>query len=208
MRIKLCTNQLKMDKSEKIEAFYSKEHHFKDAIVLLRSLAKQTELEETLKWVAPVYTIDNKNVLGIMAFKEHFGLWFFNGVFLKDPKGVLENAQEGKTKAMRHWKFSSIEEIDEKAVIQYMEEAIVNQKKGKVLQKEKSSSLKMPDLLKEGLESNPEANKQFQLLTPYKQKEYYEYISTAKQEKTKLTRLEKSMALILQGIGLNDAYRK
>ncbi len=199
---------IKMDKSEKIEAFYNKEHHFKDAIVLLRSLAKQTELEETLKWGAPVYTINNKNVLGIMAFKEHFGLWFFNGVFLKDPKGVLENAQEGKTKAMRHWKFSNIEEIDEKAVIQYLEEAIANQKEGKVLQKEKSISIKMPVLLKEALESNPEAKKQFQLLTPYKQKEYYEYISTAKQEKTKLTRLEKSMVLILQGIGLNDAYRK
>ncbi len=199
---------IKMDKSEKIEAFYNKEHHFKDAIGLLRSLAKQTELEETLKWGAPVYTINNKNVLGIMAFKEHFGLWFFNGVFLKDPKGVLENAQEGKTKAMRHWKFSNIEEIDEKAVIQYLEEAIANQKEGKVLQKEKSISIKMPVLLKEALESNPEAKKQFQLLTPYKQKEYYEYISTAKQEKTKLTRLEKSMVLILQGIGLNDAYRK
>jgi uncharacterized protein YdeI (YjbR/CyaY-like superfamily) len=197
-----------MDKSEKIEAFYNKEHHFREAIVLLRSLAKKTELEETLKWGAPVYTIDNKNVLGIMAFKEHFGLWFFNGVFLKDPMGVLENAQEGKTKAMRHWKFSNIEEIDEKAVIQYMEEAITNQKEGKVLQKEKNSSLKMPVLLKEGLESNPEAKKQFQLLTTYKQKEYYEYISTAKQEKTKLTRLEKSISLILQGIGLNDAYRK
>lgn len=197
-----------MDKREKIDAFYYKEHHFKDGIAILRSLAKQTELEETLKWGAPVYTIDNKNVLGIMAFKEHFGLWFFNGVFLKDPEGVLENAQEGKTKAMRHWKFSNIEEVDKKIVLLYMEEAIANQKKGMVLQKEKSSDLKIPLLLKEALDSHPEAKKQFQLLTPYKQREYYEYISTAKQEKTKLTRLEKSIALILQGIGLNDSYRK
>lgn len=199
---------MKIDKTEKIEAFYNKEHHFKDGIALLRSLAKQTELEEYLKWGAPVYTIDNKNVLGIMAFKEHFCLWFFNGVFLKDTREVLENAQEGKTKAMRHWKFSNIEEVDKKAVLQYMEEAIANQKKGKVLQKEKSTKVKIPSLLKEALESNAEAKKQFELLTPYKQKEYYEYVSTAKQEKTKLTRLEKSIALLLQGIGLNDVYRK
>lgn len=197
-----------MDQKEKIEAFYNKEQTFKEAIGLLRRLAKSTTLEESLKWGAPIYTIKNKNVLGIMAFKEHFGIWFFNGVFLKDPKGVLENAQEGKTKAMRHWKFNNIEEIDEQAVLQYMEEAIANQEKGLVLKKEKSTATKIPVLLKEALESNPKAKEQFQLLTPYKQKEYYEYISSAKQEKTKLTRLEKSLALILQGIGLNDSYRK
>lgn len=91
-----------MDNAEKLNAFYDKEHPFKDGIALLRNLAKQTEFVETLKWGAPIYTIDNKNVMGIMAFKEHFGLWFFNGVFLKDPNGILVNAQEGKTKAMRH----------------------------------------------------------------------------------------------------------
>ncbi|MEB8329715.1 DUF1801 domain-containing protein [Flavobacteriaceae bacterium KMM 6897] len=196
-----------MDTAEKIEAFYDKEHPFKDGIALLRSLAKQTELTETLKWGAPIYTIDNKNVLGIIAFKEYFGLWFFNGVFLTDPNRVLENAQEGKTKAMRHWKFSSIEKVDKKAVLQYMEEAISNQKKGKVLQKEKSNTLKIPLLLKEALEKDLEANRQFRLLTPYKQREYFEYISTAKQEKTKLSRLEKSLPLILKGIGLHDKYR-
>lgn len=197
-----------MDNTEKIEAFYNKEHHFKDGIALLRSLAKHTKLEETLKWGAPVYTIDNKNVLGIMAFKEHFGLWFFNGVFLQDPNNVLENAQEGKTKAMRHWKFCTIEEVDEKVVLQYMEEAIANQEQGKVLHKAKNTDLKIPILLKEALESNAKAKKQFQLLSPYKQNEYYEYIASAKQEKTKHTRLEKSIALILQGIGLHDVYRK
>ncbi|MEB8344664.1 DUF1801 domain-containing protein [Flavobacteriaceae bacterium KMM 6898] len=196
-----------MDTAEKIEAFYDKEHPFKDGIALLRSLAKQTELTETLKWGAPIYTIDNKNVLGIIAFKEYFGLWFFNGVFLTDPNRVLENAQEGKTKAMRHWKFSSIEKVDKKAVLQYMEEAISNQKKGKVLQKEKSNTLKIPLLLKEALEKDLEAKKRFRLLTPYKQREYFEYISTAKQEKTKLSRLEKSLPLILKGIGLHDKYR-
>lgn len=196
------------DLQKKIEAFYNKEQPFKEGIALLRSLAKRTELIETLKWGAPVYTINNKNVLGIMAFKEHFGIWFFNGVYLSDPKGVLENAQEGKTKAMRHWKFKTIQEIDKGEVLSYMEEAIGNQKKGKVLTKQKAAELKMPALLKEALMSNPEAKKQFELLTPYNQKEYYEYISTVKLEKTKLSRLEKSISLILQGIGLNDVYRK
>ncbi|MET6990125.1 YdeI/OmpD-associated family protein [Sediminicola arcticus] len=172
-----------MDDLRKIEVFYNKKQPFKEGIVLLRSLAKQTDLIETLKWGAPVYTIKNKNVLGIMAFKEHFGIWFFNGVYLKDPKGVLENAQEGKTKAMRHWKFNTIEEIDKGQVLSYMEEAIGNRKTGKVLSEQKVAELKMPEWLKEALMGNLEAKKQFKLLTPYKQKEYYEYISTVQLEK-------------------------
>lgn len=71
-----------------------------------------------------------ENVFGICKFKNHFGVWFFNGVFLKDPKNVLENAQEGKTKGMRHWKFQSLEAVDEQIVLSYMKEALDNQRKG------------------------------------------------------------------------------
>ena len=43
----------------------------------------------------------------------------------------------------------------------------------------------MPEILRKALKYNLKAKEQFDTLTPYKQKEYYEYISTAKQEKTK-----------------------
>jgi hypothetical protein len=43
---------------------------------------------------------------------------------------ILENAQEVKTKAMRHCKFKSLEEIDKTTVCEYITEAIENQKKG------------------------------------------------------------------------------
>ena len=48
----------------------------------------------------------------------------------------------------------------------------------------------------------------FQKFSPYKQKEFLEYIETAKQEKTKITRFEKIKPMILENIGLNDKYRK
>jgi uncharacterized protein YdeI (YjbR/CyaY-like superfamily) len=37
--------------------------------------------------------------LGIGAFKNHFCLWFHQGVFLKDKQTLLINAQENKTNA-------------------------------------------------------------------------------------------------------------
>tara|TARA_R100001369_G_scaffold91637_1_gene133534 strand:+ start:3118 stop:3714 length:597 start_codon:yes stop_codon:yes gene_type:complete len=197
-----------MNTQEKIEAYFAKEQPFKEGIGLLRELALKTELIETYKWGIPVYTIDNKNVLGILAFKHHFGIWFYNGVFLKDPKKVLENAQEGKTKAMRHWKFINKEDIDEAEVLSYFHEAISNQKKGLTLAPEKNKPILMPPLLEKALGNNQALKENYENLSPYKQRVYCEYISEAKQEKTKLSRLQKCIPLLEKGMGLHDKYRK
>lgn len=198
-----------MEKNKTAEDYFKQENQFKDAILKLRDIALKTEAVETCKWGIPVYTISKKNVFGICRFKDFFGVWFFNGVFLKDPKKVLRNAQKGKTKAMRHWNFTKIEEIDTDGVLAYMKEAIANQKLGKVvLPQKKSSSFKIPELLQIELDSLPELKDAFETFSTFKQKEFCEYISQAKQEKTKLRRLAKIIPLILSGTGLNDAYRK
>ena len=199
-----------MDRAQKVEAYYEEEHLHKNAIAQLRELVLKTKLEETFKWMFPTYTLNNKNVLAICKFKNHFGIWFFNGVFLTDPLNVLENAQEGKTKAMRHWKFSSASDIDAKNVMAYIKEAIVNQEHNRVLQPTKNKSTKplaIPILLEQELIKNKELSSAFDAFSPYKKKEFCEYISEAKQEKTKLRRLEKIIPLIKEGVGLNDAYR-
>jgi len=198
-----------MDVSERLEAYFEKDHPFKQGISVLRDLAYKTESVETIKWGSPVYTAGGKNVFWIARFKNHFGLGFFNGMFLKDEKKVLINVQEGKTQAMRHWKFQSVGTIDQKGVLAYMNEAIENQKKGLKLipEKKEKSKLVIPELLEKALNQNPEAKKIFSTLAPYKQRDYAEYISTAKQEKTKLTRLAKILPMINAGIGLNDKYR-
>ncbi|MEM9362828.1 MAG: DUF1801 domain-containing protein [Bacteroidota bacterium] len=197
-----------MTASEKIEAYYKKEHPFKEGIAILRAIAKQTDAKEDYKWNFPVYTIATKNVLGICRFKNHFGVWFFNGAFLKDSKKVLQNAQEGKTKGMRHWKFNAVSDIDSEVVLAYMEEAITNQKNGlEVKIERKRNDLVVPEILKECLDGEEALKKAFQKFSAYKQKEFCEYLTEAKQETTKKKRLEKIVPLITQGIGLNDKYR-
>ncbi|MEM1259694.1 MAG: DUF1801 domain-containing protein [Bacteroidota bacterium] len=198
-----------MDKAAKIEAYYEEEHQYKKAIGKLRELVLKTSLEETFKWMFPTYTLKNKNVLSICKFKNHFGIWFFNGVFLTDPLNVLQNAQEGKTKAMRHWKFNSEADIETKQVLAYINEAITNQENDRVLRptKKPTKHLEIPMLLKEALEKSKKLKTAYQGFTEYKRKEFHEYISTAKQEKTKRKRLEKILPMIEEGIGLNDKYR-
>ena len=196
-----------MDKSEKLEQYYQQDSPFKAGIDKLRKLAKQTDCAEDFKWKFPVYTVNGKNVFGICRFKNHFGIWFFNGVFLSDPGKVLENAQEGKTKGMRHWKFRDIEEIDDTMVLEYIKESIANQKEGKEIQAEKKATASIPELLDESLKKDTNLKVAFETFSPYKQKEFCEYIEEAKQEKTKLRRLEKILPMIQSGTGLNDAYR-
>ena len=116
--------------------------------------------------------------------------------------------RRGKTKGMRHWHFTALNEVDHGSVLAYMNEAIENEKKGLKITAEKSNGkTPVPELLQDVLAKNSSLKTTFETFTPYKQKEFCEYISEAKQEKTKLRRLEKILPMIEKGIGLNDAYR-
>lgn len=199
-----------MDKQEKLEVYFNEEHSYCTAINQLRTIILKTELEETYKWSFPTYTFKGKNVLAICKFKAHFGIWFFKGVFLSDPLKVLENAQEGKTQAMRHWKFNSIEEIKALKISAYVNEAIEIQKKGLKLASKtetKRISILIPSILKTAFKESIELESAFNQLTYSQKKEYAEYIATAKQKNTKETRLAKIKPLILQHKGLNAKYR-
>ncbi|WP_223170334.1 DUF1801 domain-containing protein [Maribacter aquimaris] len=96
----------------------------------MRDLAVKAKAEETFKWQSPVYALNGKNVFWISRFKNHFSIGFFNGMFLRDPEKILVNAQEGKTRAMRHLKFEAVSDIDSITVLAYMHEVLLNQEKG------------------------------------------------------------------------------
>ena len=119
-----------MAEKKSIDSYIAKKDKWQKELRQLRELLSTTEMEETVKWGAPCYTVDGKNVVGMAAFKEFVSLWFFQGSFLKDKSNVLGNAQEGTTRGLRQWRFASIEEIDAKLVSAYIKEAIENQKKG------------------------------------------------------------------------------
>lgn len=197
-----------MKKVTSVEKYIEINTKWSKALEALRSIMISTELTETLKWGIPTYTIQAKNVLGIGAFKEHFGVWFFNGVFLKDKHNLLKNAQEGKTKAMRQLNFYSEEEIDKNILLQYVKEAIKNQKLGKEVKPDRTKKETIiPNELRNQLDKNAVLESSFNSLTPYKQREYCEHIQSAKRETTKQSRLEKIIPMILQGIGLHDKYK-
>jgi uncharacterized protein YdeI (YjbR/CyaY-like superfamily) len=174
---------------------------------LVASIINKLPLEKTIKWGAEVFTYNGKNVVSYGGFKNFFTIWFYNGVFMEDKYKVLVNAQEGKTKSLRQWRFTSITEIDEKKIIEYIIEAIKIEKKGLKISPDKFVEIPVSELLEKEFKNDKDLKIAFEKLTPGKQKEYIIYINEAKQEATKLKRLEKIKPMILQGIGLNDKYK-
>lgn len=185
---------------------WDKVNKWEEELLFLKSIIDKTALVETIKWGGPIYVYNKRNVIGIGGFKEYFAIWFLNGVFLKDEKKRLINAQEDKTKSMRQWRFTSKNEVNEKEVLEYILEAIENEKQGKIIKPAKKEAI-VSELLQNEMDLNPALAEAFQKFSPYKQYEFLEYIETAKQEKTKLTRIEKVIPMILRNVGLNDKYR-
>ncbi|MFL1895603.1 YdeI/OmpD-associated family protein [Aquimarina sp. 2-A2] len=198
-----------MKKYTSVEAYIESHEERREALELLRKIMLSTSMDETMKWGAPVYTIDKKNVIGLGAFKSYVGIWFYQGVFLTDPKQVLVNAQEDKTRGLRQWRFEGLDDIDSNLVKLYVEEAIFNQKQGKEIKivKSVSKTLIIPEILKKALSEDAILSEKFEAFTFFKQKEFTEYIDSAKRETTQEKRVAKIIPMILVGIGLNDKYR-
>ncbi len=191
-----------------IDEYILKNKTWSESLQKLRDILLSSGLQETVKWGAPVYTFNNKNVVGLGAFKSHAGLWFFQGALLNDTHGKLINAQEGQTKALRQWRFQSAEEIDESLIRAYVNEVVQNQNQGKAIKPDRNKPLIIPYELITALSENPEAEQSFDRMSLSKKREYSDYISEAKKPETKTARIAKIIPMIKEGKGLNDKYRK
>lgn len=196
-------------KSVTVEAYILSSGKWEHSLGLLRELLCSTELDESIKWGMPVYTLKNKNVAGISAFKSHVGIWFFQGVFLSDPEKKLINAQEGVTKALRQWRFGSFDEIEKEkdTILIYLQEAIKNQEEGKDMKPDRNKPVDIPPELEKAFKEDPALKLSFDSLTLSKRREFAEYINQAKRTETRERRVEKILPMIRVGTGLNDRYK-
>jgi uncharacterized protein YdeI (YjbR/CyaY-like superfamily) len=190
-----------------VDQFLKSSGEWKTGLVKLRSILRSTGLEETVKWGVPVYTCEGKNVVGMGGFKSYFGLWFYQGSLLADKKKLLINAQEGRTKALRQMRFRALGEIDPGAVKAYVTEAIGLAERDVAIKPDRRKPLAIPPELQAALRTHKKAQAGFRKMTPGKQREYADYIASAKQDTTKQRRIDKILPMIESGIGLNEKYR-
>jgi uncharacterized protein YdeI (YjbR/CyaY-like superfamily) len=194
-----------MSTNPKVDWYFNKEKKWHDEIAKLRMIALDCELSEELKWGCPCYTFEKKNIVLIHVFKEYCALLFFKGALLKDTKGILVQQTEN-VQAARQVRFTSLSEITkmESTLKAYIKEAIKVEKSGMKVELKKTSEFTMSEEFELALNENPKLKKTFYALTPGRQRGYLLYFSSAKQSKTRETRIEKYADHILKGKGLDD----
>lgn len=199
-----------MKTSASVEEFIAECGDWAEAMAVLRDLFLSSGLSETIKWGGPVYTFEDKNIVGMAAFKTYAGIWFYQGALLKDEKKKLVNAQEGVTKALRQWRFGSTKEIrsQSQTIVEYIAEAIINQQQGNEIKASKNKPVTIPAELEEVFAADPVLKSCFDLLSLTNRRDYAEYITTAKRPETRQERLKKIVPMILRVEGMNDKYKK
>jgi uncharacterized protein YdeI (YjbR/CyaY-like superfamily) len=174
---------------------------WKAEIAEMRRVLDGLAMKEECKWGKPTYTVDGKNIVIMQGFKEYFGLGFFQGALLKDPKKVL--VQLGQVHAGRVMKFTSAKDIAAKAatIKSYVRAAIAVEKAGLRLKPKKASDFPDPEELKERFRTDPRFKRAFEALTPGRQRSYLYHFAAAKQSATRVGRIDKAMPAIFEGRG-------
>lgn len=115
----------------KVDNYLSKAPRWQNELEKLREIIKSCQLVEEFKWGSPCYTFNSNNVVGIRGFKEHFAIWYYKGVLLKDHNKILIASGEN-TQALRQIRLKSMSELVgiEKQIKGYIFEAIEIEKQG------------------------------------------------------------------------------
>ena len=189
----------------KVDWYFDKAGKWQEEVERLRKTVLDCHLTEELKWGCPCYTFQDNNIVLIHVFKEYCALLFFKGALLDDPNGILVQQTEN-VQAARQIRFANIREIFdmEPIVKSYIYEAIEVEKAGLKVNFKKTAQFTMPEEFQNKLDGNPALKTAFESLTPGRQRGYLLYFSSAKQSKTRRSRIEKYMPQILIGKGLND----
>ena len=187
----------------KVDEYLSKAKKWKEESEQLRKIVLDCGLTEEFKWMHPCYTFEEKNIVLIHGFKEYCAFLFHKGALLKDAHGILIQQTEN-VQAARQIRFTNVQEIIEMETIlkEYIHEAVGVEKAGLKVKLKKEYII--PEELQNKFDEIPALKTAFEALTPGRQRAYILHFSNAKQSKTRLSRIEKSIKQILDGKGLND----
>lgn len=182
-----------------------KVHSYTEPMEYLRNILLETELKEDFKWKQPCYTLNDKNVLILSAFKDYCFLAFFKGSLMDDPHNLLASPGEN-SQAARQLRFTKLEEVtSQKEIIKkYIQQAIKLEKSGAKVEFKQKTELEFPEELIQKMEDDTTFKKAFEALTPGRQRSWNLHFSSAKQSATRASRIEKAKAKIFEGKGWNE----
>jgi uncharacterized protein YdeI (YjbR/CyaY-like superfamily) len=188
-----------MSRDPRIDVYIAKAAPFAQPIlnhVRERVHAVLPDVEETLKWSMPAYTVGSKIVLITAAFKAHMALNFWRG---QELRGESANAD-----AMGQFgKIASIDDLPADAELDRLireaaELAATTPAPRKVKHERKPPAELHPDFAK-ALDTNPKAKAALDDFPPSARRDYLDWISEAKQDATRAKRIATAVEWLSEG---------
>lgn len=169
---------------------------------MIRSIVNSSNasIQEDWKWNIPNFH-QNGMLCTMAAFKNHVSFTFFSGVKIKDTFQLFTS--DCTAKNMRTIKFTSLDQINEAALTNYIHQAILI---NKTASKEttKREAFKIPPLLTAAFAKNSIARHNYENMAYTYRKEYALHISSAKKETTQLRRLNNVIRNLVNNLKMHE----
>ena len=188
-----------MSREPRIDAYIAKAQPFARPIlekVRERVHAVVPDVEETVKWSMPAYTVDGKILLITAAFRAHMALNFWRG---QELRGEAANAD-----AMGQFgKIKSLDELPPDGELdRLIREAAALAKNAPAARKPKHAPKPEPVMHPDfaaALDKAPKARAALDSFPPSAQRDYFEWIAEAKQDATRQKRIATAVEWLTEG---------
>ena len=195
-----------MSRDPRIDAYIAKAAPF--AQPLLTQVREQVhatlpDIEETLKWSMPAFTVGGKILLMMAAFKHHMTLGFWRGQELRGEK--VKNDAMGQ-----FGRIQTAQDLPSEAdFARLLREAAELSRTAPLPRKPRSAPKPVAELhpdLAAALDRDAAAKATFDAFPPSCRREYAEWIGEAKREETRARRIATTMANLAEGKKLHWKY--
>ena len=201
-----------MAKKEKvIDGYIAKSADFaKPILEHIRELVHKAcpDVEEKMKWSFPHFDYKGEMMCSMAAFKQHAAFGFWKASLMKDPM-LIENARSEA--AMGHLgRLTSLKDLpSDKKILGWVKEAMDLTDRGIKLTKAKpkeKTALVVPDYFKKALNKNKKAAAVFDKFAYSHKRDYLEWITGAKTEETRNSRMTTALEWMAEGKTRNWKY--
>lgn len=201
-------------KNPGVDAYISKSADFAKLILKhFRALVHETcpDVEEKIKWGFPHFDYKDSPMCHMAAFKQHCAIGFWKASLMAASDTLIEKAKTEES--MGHLgKIASLKDLPkDKLLGAYMKDAMKLNDEGIKVSRKKAlekTDLEVPDYFKKALSKNKKALQTFEEFSNSNKKEYLSWVTGAKTETTRLSRLETAVEWMSEGKVRNWKYLK
>jgi len=195
-----------MNKDPSIDAYIHKSEDFaKPVLEHFRALVHKAcpNVQETIKWGFPHFDYLDMPMTSMASFKKHCAVGFWKAALMKDSEKLIRMAKTEE--AMGHLgRITSLKDLPKDTVIlKYIKDAMKLNEQGIKLSSKTDPAtkkeLEVPVDFMKALKKNKKALKAFEGFSNTNKKEYLLWVTGAKTEATRLSRLDTAVEWMSEG---------